>query len=265
MPKIRLILQKEWWELRQQRGLLASLAILPVLFTAMATLLTFASGKLPPRGNFSSTVTQAPGLNASLAGMTPLEYGQAYVGQLFSIMFLLLPLILPSIIAAHSIVGEKANRTLEPLLATPIRTWELLLGKMLTALIPTLAFTWLCGLIYIVWLSQVAVSARVLAAVINPGWLIVFWGCSPLLALIAIAVMVAISARVNDPRTAQQVSAWVVVPFLMVFLGQLSGIVVLSNLPLALGAFVVLGAVAACSVWAATALFQREVILTRWG
>jgi len=103
----------------------------------------------------------------------------------------------------------------------------------------------------------------VFAAIVSPGWLTVFLLCTPLLALIAIAAMVAISSRVNDPRTAQQFSAWIVVPFLVVFFGQLAGVLVLSPL-VALGAAFGLALIAGLAVLGATRLFQREVILTRW-
>src|SRR4051794_708838 len=67
--------------------------------------------------------------NSALAGLTPAELAQAVVGVQFSTLFVLLPIITPSVLASYSVVGEKTNRTLEPLLATPVRTWELLLGK----------------------------------------------------------------------------------------------------------------------------------------
>ena len=81
--------------------------------------------------------------------------------------------------------------------------------------------------------------------------------------MIAIAAMVAISARVNDPRTAQQLSAWVVLPFLLFFFGQVTGLIVLGPL-VALATALVLALIGAAAVWAATRLFQREVILTKW-
>ena len=60
-----------------------------------------------------------------------------------------------------------------------------------------------------------------------PGWLIVFLLWTPALALIGIALMVAVSSRVNDPRTAQQFSAALVLPFLGLFIGQISGLLIL--------------------------------------
>lgn len=261
MNPIATLLYKEWLEFKQQRMLILGIVALPLLLTLMPIGVTLATGQAPPKN--SGDLVAAAQANPALAGLGAIELGQAFVGQTFSSIFLLLPLLLPSIIAAYSIVGEKTNRTLEPLLATPITTWELLTGKILAALIPTVAITWLFGAIFVGGMAAVAVSPRVFAAIVSPGWLTVVLLCTPLLGVIAIAVMVAISARVNDPRTAQQLSAWVVLPFLLFFFGQLAGLIVLGPLA-ALGAALALGLIAAVAVWAATRLFQREVILTKW-
>src|SRR6185369_9700993 len=95
----------------------------------------------PSARNTDEFTQQLMKVNPALAGMNEQEAGQAIMGQAFSSMFLLMPMILPSIIAAYSIVGEKTNHTLEPLLATPVKTWELLAGKMLASLIPSILLT----------------------------------------------------------------------------------------------------------------------------
>jgi ABC-2 type transport system permease protein len=261
MNNIATLLHKEWLEFKQQRMLMLGIVALPLLLTLMPIGITFATGQTPPKNG--DALLAAAQANPALAGMSAIELGQAFAGQTFSSIFLLMPLLMPSIIAAYSIIGEKTNRTLEPLLATPIKTWELLTGKILAALIPTVAITYLFGAIFIGGMAAVSVSWRVFAAIVSPGWLTVFLLCTPLLGVIAIAVMVAISARVNDPRTAQQLSAWVVLPFLLFFFGQVTGLIVLGPLA-ALGAALALGLIAAAAVWAATWLFQREVILTKW-
>jgi ABC-2 type transport system permease protein len=261
MHNIAILLHKEWLEFKQQRLLLLGIVALPLLLTLVPIGITFATGQAPPKNG--DALLAAAQANPALAGMSAIELGQAFAGQTFSSIFLLMPLLLPSIIAAYSIVGEKTNRTLEPLLATPIKTWELLTGKILAALIPTVAISWLFGAIFIGGMAAVSVSQRVFAAIVSPGWLMVLLLCTPPLGVIAIAVMVAISARVNDPRTAQQLSAWVVLPFLLFFFGQVTGLIVLGPLA-ALGAALALGLIAAAAVWAATRLFQREVILTKW-
>jgi ABC-2 type transport system permease protein len=263
MNAIGVLLQKEWLEFKQQRMLILGIIALPLLLTLIPLVALFAIGVEPSKGNTDEFTRELMKANPALAGMSEQEAAQAVMGQAFSTMFLLMPMILPSIIAAYSIVGEKTNHTLEPLLATPVKTWELLAGKMLASLIPSMLLTWLAGGVFIAGAAAFAVSARVFGAIVSAGWITVLVVCTPFLALIAIAAMVAISARVNDPRTAQQFSAWIVVPFLAVFFGQLSGVLVLSPL-IALVAAIMLAVVAGLAVWGATLLFQREVILTRW-
>jgi ABC-2 type transport system permease protein len=260
---IKVVLRKEWLEFKQQRTLILSIVALPLLLTLIPLVALFAIGMGTSADNPDEFTRELMTRNPALAGMSEAEAAQSVMGQAFSSMFLLMPMIIPSIIAAYSIVGEKTNRTLEPLLATPIKTWELLTAKMLASLIPSLALTWLAGLVFIIGVGLAALSQRVFAAVASPGWLTVFLLCTPLLALIAIAAMVAISARVSDPRTAQQFSAWVIVPFLAVFFSQLTGILILSPL-IAIVAAIMLAVIAGLAVWLATGLFQREVILTKW-
>jgi ABC-2 type transport system permease protein len=263
MNKISVLLQKEWLEFKQQRMLVLSIVVVPLLLTLIPLVALIAIGVAPSAGNTDEFTRELMKVNPALAGMSEQEAGQAVMGQAFSTMFLLMPMILPSIIAAYAIVGEKTNHTLEPLLATPVKTWELLTGKILASLIPTMVLTWLAGAIFVAGVRAGAVSERVFSAIVSPGWLTVFLLCAPLLALIAIAAMVAISSRVNDPRTAQQFSAWVVVPFLAVFFGQLAGVLILSPL-IAVLAALLLALIAGLALWGVTRLFQREVILTKW-
>ena len=191
------------------------------------------------------------------------EAGQALIGQQFGLLFLLLPTILSSIIASYSVVGEKTGRTLEPLLATPVRTMELLVAKSLTAVLPAVFVTWGAAALFALTFSLAAMSPRVLSAVISPGWLVVLVLCTPLLALVSVAATVAVSSRMNDARSVQQISVVLILPIMLLFLGQLAGLLVLDPL-LGLAGAAVLAGLAAGAIWIAVKLFQREVILTRW-
>lgn len=264
MEKALIILQKEWRELTQQRGLMLSITLLPLLFTLIPVVIFAVARFADLKGVVSGVSTNASIIKLpALAGMNAAEATQAIAGMQYSLFYILLPLMLPSIIAAYSVVGEKTSRTLEPLLATPISTWQLLLGKSLAALLPAILVTWIGGCIFIAATALLALSAPVFAAVITPGWLITLFLWTPCLSLIAIAAMIAVSARVNDPRTAQQYSAWVVVPFMLLFFGQLFGLVTVGPL-FTLTILLILVPLAALALWFATRIFQRETILTRW-
>ncbi|MGA7730790.1 MAG: ABC transporter permease subunit [Chloroflexia bacterium] len=264
VQKIRLILRKEWLQIRQQRGLLLSALFLPILFTVLPLGVTFAMGLAPPDSvNEIKQLLDLVKLNPALAGLSQQELLQAAIGQPISVILLILPVLLPSIIASYSVVGEKVSGTLEPVLATPVTTLELLLAKILTAFLPAVGITWVCGALYVIGMIFVTLSHGVFVAIISVSWFLLFLLCGPLLALTAVAATVAASSRANDPRTAQEISAIVILPVMLVLVGQFTGLLVLSpifSLLLAL----VLAVIAAIVTWVATRLFDREAILTRW-
>jgi ABC-2 type transport system permease protein len=253
MHKVLVILRKEFREIVQQRILLFSILLPPLLFVVLPLFYLQLGGN----GSKASAL-HVP----SLQGLTLHEYTQGVIGTTFSNIFLLLSMIVPSTIAAYSIIGEKTSHTLEPLLATPVRRWQLLAGKMLAALVPAVLVTWVSGGLFIAELAIVT-DANVVSHVVTGGWLILFIAGTPLLGLIAVAVMTAISSRVNDTRTAQQLSIWAVVPIAGIVLGELSGQFELTVL-VAVIAIVVLIPLAILLIWGAAQLFQRETILTRW-
>jgi ABC-2 type transport system permease protein len=261
--KTLVILGKEWLELRQDARILAGALAPALIFTLLPLGLVYLAGRVPTEQLDIEEFARLIAANATLGGLTERELVQAIAGIQFSSFFILLPIIIPSVIASYSIVGEKTNRTLEPILATPVRTWELLLGKVLAALVPAVGVSWAAGGIFIAGMVLVTTSGRVFAAIVSPAWLLILLLGTPALALIVIAAMVAVSARVNDPRTAQQISGFLIIPFVLVFVGQLAGLVVLRP-ALVLAAVLALALIAALALWAATRLFRRETILTRW-
>ena len=264
MKKVLVIIAKEWEELRHDRALILSTLALPLLLTGLAVGLLGVITQLPDNiTNIGALGEGAAKSDPLLAGMTTKELEQALLGKQFSLLFLLLPLLLPTILAAHSIVGEKNGRTLEPVLASPLHTWQLLAGKSLVAWLPAVGLTWLCSLIFGIGLQWVSLSDQVTAAIITLPWLLLLGLCAPLLALITVALAVLISSKVNDARTAQQMSSMVVVPVLVLVFSQLSGALIL-NVGLSLLVSLSLLPVVALTDWLALQLFRRETILTRW-
>jgi ABC-2 type transport system permease protein len=260
MSSLAAIVEKEWLELRAERTLLATMAALPLLLTGLSVGMTFLLGQIPDP---ETAMLGAAMADPALMGLPLEQLGQVIVGRQFGTLLLLLPLLLPGLLAAHSIVGEKSRRTLEPLLATPVRTWELLLAKSLLAVLPAVLITWLCAAGFALGVGLVALTPQVVQLIIGPAWVALLLLCSPLLALIMVGISVLISSRVNDPRTAQSLTGVVVVPLMLLFSGQLLGLVVLDSL-FVLALFVALVAIAGGLFWLAARLFQRETILTRW-
>ena len=133
------LLRKELLDVSRNRG-----ALLPVvLVTAIALVVPFVVTIVVPSAIGQRLSDDADLVRASLiidpGGTLTLDGRvQLFFYQQFLLLFLLTPTTGAMAMAAHSVVGEKLARTLEPLLATPIATFELLLAKVLGALVPTL-------------------------------------------------------------------------------------------------------------------------------
>jgi ABC-2 type transport system permease protein len=188
---------------------------------------------------------------------------QGFLVNEFLLLFLLIPLAVPVTIASYSIVGEKSTRSLEPLLATPTSTTEILVGKGLASAIPAIGATWLAFAIFLIGARFFVVSDRVYALFMNPMWLVAMFVVAPLMTVFAVNIAIIISSRVNDPRAAEQIGMLVMLPILMIFFGSIFGLFTLTTASmLAFGALTLLIDVGL--VMLGVKLFQRETILTRW-
>lgn len=262
MDKIKTIIRKEWSQVYKNRMVVFTVIFLPLLFTAIPLIML---GVTKGAASASMSATEIPAQFARVCrpGMTGGECFQFYLVSSFLLMFMMTPLIIPVNIAAFSIVGEKTTRSLEPLLATPITTLELLAGKNLAATIPAVLATWLGFALFIVGALVISGSRRLVGALLDPMWLIAVVVVGPLLAILSVNASIMISSRVNDPRVAEQVSSVVVVPLLVLFFGQISGFIVVNRLVVLLMAGVV-ALLDAGLITLAVRAFQREAILTRW-
>lgn len=261
MKKIRILIQKEWAELFKNRLVLSTVIFLPLLFSSLPLIMLATTRETA--GSEMTADMPPQFLQFCPQELTTGECFQIYLVSQFMILFMMTPLIIPVNIAAYSIVGEKTTRSLEPLLATPITTVELLTGKILAAAIPAILGTWFGFGVFIVGASILVRSRAVLAELLDPMWWIAVIIAGPLLAILAVNFSLMISSRVNEPRVAEQLSAVIIVPVLGIFFAQISGVLFI-NRQLILLFSLVLTLVDALMIYAAVHLFQRETILTRW-
>jgi ABC-2 type transport system permease protein len=198
----------------------------------------------------------------SMQRLDPEAAIQAYVFQYFLVMLVLGPVTSAMSVAAFSVIGEKQARTLEPLLVTPISTFELLGAKLLGALLPAIALT-VGSLVLYLTVIAIAAGDGVSGVLLGPRTLGIVFLIGPLAALVALQLAACVSARVNDARTAQQLGIFVILPIPALLLGQLFGGIELT-VPVILWISLFLAIVNAGLMWLAIRLFDRETILTRW-
>ena len=187
---------------------------------------------------------------------------QAFIFQQFLVLLVLAPVAASMSSAAFSVIGEKQARTLEPLLATPISTTELLGAKILGAFVPAACLMLATFAIYLAAAAALA-APGVYRALLSPPALAIVLLMGPLASLLALQLAVCVSSRVNDARSAQQIGALVILPIAGLLVAQVVGVVVLTAwLTLAIAAALAVANLVVLRV--AVALFDRESILTRW-
>jgi len=204
----------------------------------------------------------ALGTQSTQLSHAQLVAGAQQIVNMGTIYFVLIPSVLPSIIASYSFVGEKIEKSLEPLLATPTTDGELLLGKSLAAFIPCMAVTYFGSAIFAIIMDSWSYANLGVFLLPNPYWALVMGVISPLACVMSVEANVIISSRVNDIRAAQQLGGLVVLPliFLVIFA---SASAAASNY-LAFGVSIALTIVDILLFYTSKATFQREEILTKW-
>jgi ABC-2 type transport system permease protein len=185
--RIGAVIRKELTEFRRSRFIITTMGFLSVIFLITPTAEILALKAAAPSAQLNTRV----GL---------------------SLLFLLMvPVFIPSTIAAYSVVGERGQGTLEPLLTTPIRRTELLFGKAVAMLLPALGIAYLMFGIFLLVVhfgANAVIASAVWHAPQVPAELIFI----PLLAAWAIWVGLAISSRASDVRVAQQLSTLASLP-----------------------------------------------------
>ncbi|MBI2186655.1 MAG: ABC transporter permease [Acidobacteria bacterium] len=266
MSRMLALLGKELSELRRNPALVVPAVIAGGLSMLLpfivAIIVPAATGERLSESSDLEIALEMYGDHPALRGLDPEAAVQAWIFQQFLVLLVLTPVAGAMSVAAYSIVGEKQARTLEPLLATPLTTFELLVAKVCGAFVPALVLTAATFLVYAGGVMMFAQPGAV-RALLLPRSLAVTFVLGPLAALAALQLAVCVSSRVNDARSAQQIGALVVLPVTAAFILQITGMFQLTGPVMAAAALVLVGVNAALMLLGIR-LFQRESILTRW-
>ena len=232
--RVGALLRKEVRDYRRNRFVIGTMAAVPVLFITLPTIQLIAAN--------------ATGKDLSVRIGLSLLY------------MLVIPVTMPSVVCAYSVVGEREQGTLEPVLTTPIRREEFLIAKALAAFVPTLVIAYA---VFGIFLAVAALFAHpvIVSAIYAGTHVLVQLLFTPLLAGWAIWVGIAVSARSTDVRVAQQLSVLGSVPPLVI-LALMSLNVITESTTLAIGLAAALLAFDLLAWRVVAAMFDRERLVT---
>jgi ABC-2 type transport system permease protein len=266
---IKAIVRKDLKVVSQNKGVSIPIIVVPVIILlalpALAALVPLfeddLSSSLQEMQRFLEGMP--PNLKANLAG-----YNEAQTVVVLALvyflapMYLILPLMVASVIAADSFAGEKERKTLEALLYTPTTDWELFLAKLLSAWLPAVGVAWGGFVLYAV-VSNVA-AWPTMGAIFFPNamWLVLALWVAPAVAGLGLGVTVLVSIRAQGFQDAYQLGAMVVLPIILLAVGQLTGVIYFSTWLVVLLGLLFWGLDLAL-LWFGGRTFRRQELATR--
>jgi len=269
MKRVWALVRRDLTALSRSRGVLIPLLLVPAVLLALFPAMV---GVAPTTVGLPDSLVQElqrltlgmpEALQQELAAYTPTQAAVALILLHFMApLYLVVPLMVASVIAADSFAGERERGTLEALAFTPTEDRELFLAKLIVAWLPAVAVGLASFVVYgvTVNLSAHAVMQRWIFP--TPAWITLGLWVSPAVAALGLSLNVLISARVSTVQEASQLGSVVVVPLVMLVVAQVSGRLYL-DAPRALLLGAALWGLAALLLLAARRLCSRELLMTR--
>lgn len=230
--RIRAIVRKELREFRHRASIVVAMAIIPLIFLVQPLVVVFA---------------------------LPASSSQQLAHEHLLLYLLGIPALVPALVATHAVVGEREQGTLEPVLTTPIRREEILLGKALASLAPSVVVAYA---VYAIFIASVVLFAgpAVAAALLQWPQVLAQVFFTPLISAWSIWLGMGISARSNDIRVAQQLGMLASLPT-VALTSLIAFNVIHPTLGLAVGLTVVLLTLDALGSLIVSPAFNRERLI----
>lgn len=254
MNPLLTIVRKELLEMRRTRRFLLRFFIAP----SFVLLYSFtALGNLPHRSH-----GEAGALTASRPSSEDIEAAE-WFGRSKIFLLLMLPMLFSAALVMQTMVVEKTAKTLEPLLVTPVKTYDLVLGKILAALVFPLLAGYLYLAIYVGVVCLMDRHSEMLRFMFSPRPLIEAFLVMPVSAFANASLAMIVAVRSRDPKTGSLLSSLLTLPGIVLYGTQIALLDFLNQyiLLVCVGAVLLL---AGAGVFFATEAFQREKVFERW-
>lgn len=266
MRAVRAVVRKDVTVALSSKAVSVPFVVVPVMLMVVmplgiALLARFADGEVARLGDQLGPL--APALVARVAGLDPAQQvvvlGLVY---LLAPLFLVVPLMVASVLAADSFAGEKERGTLEALVYSPISDRDLVLAKMLSAWLPAVAVGLVAFVVYCVTANAAAWPVMGRLFLPTAMWLVLVAWVMPAAAALGLGTSVIVSSRVGTFQEAYQVGGVVVLPIVALMIGQVAGVIYFSVwLVVLLG--LVLWLAAAALLWLGARSLRRSELIVR--
>ena len=234
-PAVWAIVRKDLASVIRNRGVRIPLLITPIIILVFLPVLLVGGGELlASSGTVPVDAVGASPLDRvadpqlqerAISAVPPAARWAVFVLEVFlAPLYLLVPLVVATVIAADSFAGERERGTLEALLHTPTRDRELMLAKFLAAWLPAITVAWAGFLVYSVLANVLAWPSVGRVFFPTPTWLLLAFWVAPAVSALGLGVMVIVSGRVRTLQAAHQIGSLIVLPVVLLLVAQLGGV-----------------------------------------
>lgn len=261
---VRAVVGKDLLAVRRSKAVVLPMLLVPFLLLVVLPGLIGLAARGADATDVSGLLGSLPAdLARPILDLPPPEQLIVLVnGYLLAPLFLIVPLMVSSVLAADAFAGEKERKTLETLLHLPISDRDLFLAKLLGAFLPAVAVSWLGFVAFAVVANSVAWGVLHRVFVPTRLWLVMILWVAPGVAALGLGVMVRISARARTAQEASQLGGAIVLPLIFLAVGQATGVLLVSlGLAVAIGA--VVWAIALWLVAGGARRFTRDALAAR--
>lgn len=247
---VNTVIRKDLRAVTSNRRLFSELLIVPLVLTVvLPSIFVIAVHFVPDDPDIMKLLELLPQSSAG-AGVEVAITGLIF-NYILPVFFLMIPIMSASIMAASSFVGEKEKHTLETLLYCPLSVKQIFQAKVMAAF----RFSMLVSLIsFAVMLAVLeAETFLLMGSLIVPtvNWLVILLLLSPAISLIAVTLIVRGSAKAQSVEESQQGAVFLIIPVLLLVVGQFAGVMLLN-------VWILLGLSAVCAILA-WVLLQKAV------
>jgi ABC-2 type transport system permease protein len=265
------IVRKDLKVVSQNKGVMLPIIIAPLIMFGILPWLVLVMPSL--FNNISSSGIGVEGIQAliqrmpealqqEMANYTPDQFFFIYLlVYVMAPLFMVVPLMVSIVIAADSFAGEKERKTMEALLYTPTTDQELFIAKLLSGWLAAIAVAFAGFVMYVVMANASAWSFMQRIFFPNTMWLVLILWVVPALPGLGLGVMVLVSARAQGFQDAYQIGNLIVLPVVLLVVGQVSGVVSFSLMLVFLLGLVV-WLLDGLLIWLGSRSFRRNRLLT---
>ena len=256
----RAVIRKDFHEVWDSKMARSTLVIVPLVLVIFVPLVFLIIVLNVPSSEINGAEKLMQMLPAEAQGLS-VQQATLYMMSniMFPMYFLMIPLMVSSVAAASSFVGEKERGTLETLLMTPMSLRQIFKAKVLGCIALSGTIT---GISFAAFAAVMAVgdSMMKMPFFLNWSWVVLLLCFAPAVTVFGVVFMVLVSAKSKSYVESVQTSGYIVLPLILLFIGEMTGLFLLNALSFLLISAVV--AAADCFLWNATARsFEAEKLL----